>query len=162
MEEAEADDPPAPPLSLFKLLLDHGQIESNDVVAEQFERWNSIVTDPISFKEAIYALETAKAKNPQGHMPPMFLVCDKNNKIGAVVLHHFGKFKDDSKAPVLAALANDRIDVTTPPSVVVVDPNNLCTTLQYSAPTETVDPNMHALAKWKRGDTLVAKKKAPK
>jgi hypothetical protein len=95
-------------------------------------------------------------------MPPTFLVCDKNKKIGAVVLHHFGKFKDDSKAPVLAALANDRIDTTTPPSVVVVDPKNLCTTLQYSAPTETVDPNMHALAKWKRGNTLVAKKKAPK
>jgi hypothetical protein len=161
-EEAEADDPQAPPLSLFKFLLDHGQIESNAVVAEQIERWNSIVADPISFKEAIYALETAKAKDPKGHMPPMFLVCDKNNKIGAVVLHHFGKFKDDSKAPVLAALANDRIDATTPPSVVVVDPKNLCTTLQYSAPTETVDPNMHALAKWKRGDTLVAKKKAPK
>jgi hypothetical protein len=27
-EEAEADDPLAPPLSLFKFLLDHGQIES--------------------------------------------------------------------------------------------------------------------------------------
>jgi hypothetical protein len=93
IEEAEADDPPVPPLSLFKFLLDHGQIESNAVVAEQIERWNSIVVDPISFKEAIYALETVKAKNPQqGHMPPMFLVCDKNNKIGAVLLHHFGKF----------------------------------------------------------------------